>query len=363
MSLSNPTNPPIVNEAVAKPASRVLATATDENQTKVNQIHGINPAGSTGAGIPKQVSNVQASLANASPGATSTINIRFQRDPSDKNFAGVVIYVKGYQGNNSPVQVGASKDSPCIVILNNTGESVTLIVQAVGNGGVSPLASSPTTAIKLPKSAGGGAGTTTVTQLVTQPAPSSGPVISDANSVLFWGAGISPSQLVMNGDVINGTPITSTNNLVYVYQFVLPVAMTIRQMVWYLNSGNVGEVFSFGFYNAAKNLIFQVTNTRVGGQNIYVSTFADQTLQPGVYWFAQTCSGTTANGMNATSTSWGGSTFAAFSLRSNGYSGSVQMSGVAANAASAGVLPSSLGAISNAGANVAASPALPMWAS
>ena len=362
MSLSNPTNPPLVNEAVAKRVSTGLVVSVDENQTKINQIHGTNPAGSFGAGVPKPVFNVQASMANASPGATTTINISFQRDPSDQNFSGVVIYAKGYQSNNAPVQIGASKDSPCTVILNNTGESVTLIVQSVGNGGVSPIASSPTTSIKLPKSKGGGVGTTTVTQLVTQPAPSSGPVIADANSCLFWGAGITPSQLSQVGSVTNGTPITSANNLVYVYQFILPVAMTVRQMVWYLNSGNPGEVFSFGIYNSAKNLVLQVTNTRTTGQNIYVSTFTGVTLQPGVYWFAQTCSGTTVNGMNATSNSFGGSTFAPFSIRSSGYTGAVQMSGVASNAATSGVLPSSLGTISNATANIGASPALPMWA-
>lgn len=163
MSLSNPTNPPIVNEHVATRVSTGLVFAVDENQTKVNQIHGINPAGSTGAGIPKPVTNVTASIANASVGATSTVSVRFQRNPQDNNFAGVRIYAKGYQGNKTSVQVGGGQDSPCTVILNNTGESVTLVVQSVGNGGVSPLASSPTYGIKLPKSKTGGAGTSTIT--------------------------------------------------------------------------------------------------------------------------------------------------------------------------------------------------------
>lgn len=167
MSLSNPTNPPILNEHVATRVSSGLVFAVDENQTKVNQIHGINPVGSTGSGIPKAVSNVAASISNASVGTTSTISVRFQRDPLDKNFAKIVIYAKGYQGNNTPVQVGSSADSPATVVLNNTGESVSLIVQAVGNGGVSPLASSPTTAIKLPTGTNGGFGTGTQTNLTT----------------------------------------------------------------------------------------------------------------------------------------------------------------------------------------------------
>ena len=132
-----------------------------------NQLHEINTAGSTGAGIPKPVIKVNASMSNASVGSTSIINILFQRDPSDKNFARVVILAKGYQGNNSPVQVGSGADSPCTVILNNTGESVTLIVQSVGNGGVSPIASSPTCSIKLPKNSTGGFGTQTTTNITS----------------------------------------------------------------------------------------------------------------------------------------------------------------------------------------------------
>lgn len=173
MSLSNPTNPPILNEHVATRVSSGLVFAVDENQTKVNQIHGINPVDSTGAGIPKPVTNVSASIANASVGSTSTISINFQRNPSDKNFARVIILAKGYQGNNTPVQVGSGADSPATVILNNTGESVSLIVQSVGNGGSSPFNTSPTCAIKLPKNTNGGVGAQTVTNLTLSQIPSS----------------------------------------------------------------------------------------------------------------------------------------------------------------------------------------------
>lgn len=187
MSLSNPTNPPLVNEAVAKPVSTSKVFGVDENQTKINQIHGITPNNSSGAGIPKQVTNVQASMANGSPGATSTVNIQFRIDPSDKAFSGVKIFAKGYQGNNTPVQVGSSTGCPATVILNNTGESVNLIVQAYGNGGVAPLSQCPSASIKLPLSSGGGAGTTSVTQIVTVPSSGTSSLSLVSNTLVQQG--------------------------------------------------------------------------------------------------------------------------------------------------------------------------------
>lgn len=124
----------------------------------VNQIRATTVNGSTGTGIPKHVTNVQTAMANAAAGATSTVTVTFQRDPTDTAFAGVQLFVKGYQGNQTPVMVAQSTESPAKFILNNTGESVSVIAQAYGNGGNAPLASAPTTGIKLPKSASGGFG-------------------------------------------------------------------------------------------------------------------------------------------------------------------------------------------------------------
>lgn len=129
----------------------------------VNQIRGINQAGATGAGIPKQVTNVFVTVANAQTGSTSAVTVVFHRDPSDKNFAGVYVWVRGYQQNPAPVQIASSADSPVTFVLNNTGEAVSLIVQAYGNGGSASLASAPTSGLSLPKSSGGGVGTSTVT--------------------------------------------------------------------------------------------------------------------------------------------------------------------------------------------------------
>lgn len=142
-------------------------TITQVSRFGVSQIRGINIAGSTGSGIPKHVTDVSTSMANAQTGSTSTVTVTFRRDPADKTFGGVTVYVKGYQGNQTPVQIAQSSDSPLSFVLNNTGEAVSVIVQAGGNGGAAPLSTAPSSGVKLPKSSVGGYGTSTSTSGVT----------------------------------------------------------------------------------------------------------------------------------------------------------------------------------------------------
>ena len=159
MSLSRPNSPVFITEGVAtgaQPASSSLDS--NQNATLINQLHGQNTSNATGAGIPKQVSNVRASVANAQTGATCTVTVLFSQDPTDKNFAGVAILVKGYQGNPQLVQVSSGVGSPTKFVLNNTGENVSFTVQAYGNGGSAPLTSAPTCGATLPQSTGGGFG-------------------------------------------------------------------------------------------------------------------------------------------------------------------------------------------------------------
>src|SRR6478672_3397374 len=163
MSLSNPKNPVFITEGVASDRQPTSMLDSNQNATLINQLHGINTSNATGAGIPKQVSNVQVSVANAQTGSTCTVTVLFSQDPTDKNFAGVAILVKGYQGNNQLVQVASGVTSPTKFVLNNTGEIVSFTVQAYGNGGAAPLTSAPTCSGTLPQSTSGGFGSSTTT--------------------------------------------------------------------------------------------------------------------------------------------------------------------------------------------------------
>jgi hypothetical protein len=169
------------------------------SRTNINQIRGINKAGASGSGIPKHVTNVTAVVSNASAGSTSQIVITFRRDSTDTAFAGVTVYAKGYQGNQSPTQVGYGTDAPLTIILNNTGESVSLIVQATGNGGSAPIATAPSCGVRLPQNATGGFGTQTTTNVTaTQVKQIAGGGSSVGTGVLTASSVLQASPLTVN---------------------------------------------------------------------------------------------------------------------------------------------------------------------
>lgn len=133
----------------------------------INQIRGTAVANTLNSGIPKHVMHVSASMARASSGTTSAIRVLFHRDPSDTSFTKALVFVRGYQGNSSPVQVASGTASPITVVLNNTGETLSFHVQASGNAGDAPFSGCPTTGATLPLSTGGGFGSQT--QIVPPP--------------------------------------------------------------------------------------------------------------------------------------------------------------------------------------------------
>ena len=183
----------------------------------INQIRGINNSGATGSGIPQHVTDVRVMMANAQTGSTSAVTVLFHRDPSDTAFSGVVVLAKGYQSNQSPVQIASSADSPCTFILNNTGEAVSLVVQAQGNGGQAPLDSAPTVGVRLPKSTGGGVGTTTtVTPPTVSGSASPGQIAVFATPATTLTGGNLSGDVVTSGGTsttvqkIQGDPVSSS---------------------------------------------------------------------------------------------------------------------------------------------------------
>ena len=195
--------------------------------SNINQIRGINVAGSTGSGIPKHVTDVGASMANASTGATSTLTVTFRRDPADSAYQGVIVWVKGYQANQSPTQVASSADSPVNFILNNTAEALSILVQAYGNGGSAPLSTAPTVGVTLPKSTAGGVGTTTTT--------TSNPVSGSASAGQL--AKFATPATTLTGADLTGDVVTSGS-----------VATTVQKIQGFAVSSNtpkIGDVFEW----------------------------------------------------------------------------------------------------------------------
>lgn len=125
------------------------------------------PAGAS-TSTPQHVQAVTANITKSSD-VTTKITVSYKRNPNDPLFVDAKVFVSGYNGNPSPVQV-AQGQSPLSVSLNNTGEAVKVTVQANGNTGAASIGGAPTTAISLPRTplattpttAGNGTGSSTL---------------------------------------------------------------------------------------------------------------------------------------------------------------------------------------------------------
>lgn len=176
-------------------------------------------------------------------------------------------------------------------------------------------------------------------------AASGGSGANPANEAGFYGPGLFPQNFAHQPVGVSGTPVTDLANRVYAYQFILPCTMTVKNIAWYLISGNVGATISFGIYDVNKNLLFQSSFVRAAGQNLYTAVVPTQVLPPGAYWFAQTSSDATANGVTG-AIPFGNATGAIGDIY-RGVGLTIELAGIAANAATAGSLPASLGVIAN----------------
>jgi hypothetical protein len=341
MSTSNPNNPNDDNTGVSNELNlQTILSRPVSVSSPINQIRGISAATSTGAGIPKQVTNLSASMATASKGTTSSITVQFHRDPSDSAFGGVNVYIKGYQGNNQFVQVGGGIDSPVTFVLNNTGEGISIAVQATGNSGSAPLTSSPTTGAKLPKGTNGGFGSTTV---VTPPSGGGGttPVITE-----FFGPGvISPGGALLGNNPTVAGVIGTTINQVSVFRFSLPAQITISQITAYVTSAHAGHFFNVGIYDVNGNKLVDSGAMNCGSANTVVSvSITPVQIGPGEFYLAQSVDTTTGVDVITfqPSAGFGANPEAFYNQRSIKY-------GQAANSTSAGVLPATLGVVSASG--------------
>lgn len=350
---SNPIFAPLLAEVDPNPGNVRTATPapvipTVKSQGGINQLRGNAQNATTGQGIPKQVTNVSVSVANGAKGSTAAVSVLYQRDPTDKNFSGVTVFVKGYQGNNNAVQVAAGSNSPLTFTLNNTGENVSFVVQSYGNSGNAPIASAPTASTTLPKSAVAGYGVTTTTAYTPASPPPSTASFSLSTAGQGWLDAIALSPFVpstMQAVVPSIAAGAGSANQVGCVQFVLPYSITISAIAEFVVSGGGSGYSCAAIYNAAgtTKLVDAGTNafdTHSASQVTRKVSISPVTLSPGVYWLAV------------------GSTDVAGSVV--GYNmyqylpgvvnaNSIVRYGTAANAISSGVMPSSLGTITGFG--------------
>jgi spore coat protein U-like protein len=137
-----------------------------------------------------------------------------------------------------------------------------------------------------------------------------------------------------------GVIVSTAVNQVIVWQFLLETPITIRNLSSCVFSGSAGATVNFGIYNAAGNKLIDSGALSIAITNAQLSvSIAPVVLPAGTYYFAasQSTDGGEVLAFNLYNT-------AAVTTVSAG--GSVAKIGVAANATSLGVMPSTLGAIS-----------------
>ncbi len=157
----------------------------------------------------------------------------------------------------------------------------------------------------------------------------------------FWGPGLAENVHGWS-DGITDTNIVVTGNEVRVRQFILQSSFTIRHVTTELAAGAFsGTTFNFGIYSAAGNLLLDsgaFDGSYAAEGTVQTASVTCVTLAPGTYYYAQTASsyvvepiGLVGNGSLITVDAIANANGSRFA--------------VAANTASGGALPSTLGAL------------------
>lgn len=106
----------------------------------------------TAGGVPKQVISCSGTESPVSQvdRVYSQVAVSFTRDPGDKNYAGVHVWLTGYHGNSQPVLITDAADSPAVFLVETTGENVTVTVQPFNGSHVAaPFAGAKTCTVPL----------------------------------------------------------------------------------------------------------------------------------------------------------------------------------------------------------------------
>ena len=155
----------------------------------------------------------------------------------------------------------------------------------------------------------------------------------------FWSAGF-PMMIMYVASFTGGVLVSTAVNQVLVWQFLLETPITIRNLSSCVYSGSAGATVNFGIYNAAGNKLIDSGALSIAITNAQLSvSIAPVVLPAGTYYFAASQSTDTGQVL-----AFSVNNIAAVTTVSAG--GSVAKIGVAANATSLGVMPSTLGAIS-----------------
>ncbi|KKK64291.1 hypothetical protein LCGC14_2985710 [marine sediment metagenome] len=126
-------------------------------------------------------------------------------------------------------------------------------------------------------------------------------------------------------------------NQVWTWQFVLPFRATTRQIIAEVSTGGAaGKFYGLGLYDVGKNLLVQTGAIDAQAVAVTSTSVTAITLEPGVYWFAQTCDDAATQFRLL-----GFGTQTSFTSANE----NTARGGTAANPGVAGVLPATLGVV------------------
>jgi hypothetical protein len=183
---------------------------------------------------------------------------------------------------------------------------------------------------------------------------SKGSSFSTSNNGWFAGPGMTDiSSILMNSATTH--LINYSANTVVVFQFVLQSSWTLSKVAYQLSaSGAGGSAISFGIYSAAGNKLIDSGALNGASTSVQTASFGPTTLAPGTYYFAVTSTDSNAHGPCAQVGSIPIQIFAAVNA-------TAPLFATAANAATSGVLPNTLGVLSSASGATVDSMPLPIW--
>ncbi len=139
--------------------------------------------------------------------------------------------------------------------------------------------------------------------------------------------------------VITNSFIGNVNDI-FAYQFVLPFRVVVRRISWELTTGVNSSLSAVGLYSADGNSLLVHTgavSTAIADQGVISTVVTAVTIEPGIYFFAQTSTSTSVivRAVNVPTLT--------IDLIESGSTN--PLVGIAANSSSSGVLPATLGTI------------------
>ena len=160
-------------------------------------------------------------------------------------------------------------------------------------------------------------------------------VVTTAGAGGFWAPTVFDPE-----DASTAAVVTSVANQVKVHQFVLPFRIGIGKCTIEVTTAEAGMNVVAGFYDSSGNKLVQTDGmtTAAAAPTFVQDSFTAYVMEPGVYFYAYSCDGTTAQCRHLNTDL--GSSAASFMNQ-----GTATRIGTAANAMAALVLPATLGVI------------------